>query len=225
MIGERRGKLNDIEMLIESKSNDILTESSNNHTSISNLIKDENNTRLFKEESEMYEYLLNRYEQAKKSIDITHFGNRFFDDEDDGTVNSKFCKALAQIMKQGIIRVRRVYLVRNNDQLAFVQKMFDDHKDDPKLSIGCHSGKSLDVYLISLMIIDDAEVLVTYSEKYMKDFRKTLSIKNSIAVEFHRDYFNRLLQESYKVKSGRDIDENAFDELRSEIQSETANCN
>lgn len=224
-IGEKRGKLNDIEMLTQSKADDILKEISDNHTSISNLIKGENISRLFKEEAEMYEYLLDRYSQVKKSIDITHFGTRLFDDENDNTVNSRFCKALGKIMRQEEIRVRRVYLVRNDDQFTLVQKIFNDHKNDPKVSIGCYSGKSLNVYLISLMIVDDEEVLVTYAEKSIRDFRRTLSIKNSTVVEFYRDYFNYLLQESYTIKDGKDIYEAEFDKLRNEIQSEAAKYN
>jgi hypothetical protein len=220
MISEKRGKLNDIEMLTQSKANDILKELSGNYTSIFNLIKGENNVRLFEDSETMYEYLLERYKKVRTSIDMTHFGNKAYRVRQDEILNynanSKFYNLLKQIILDGKIRVNRVVFVKTDDSLKWIKEMMEEFEDNPNLSIGCYQNKESHIYLISLMIIDSEEVLMTYGEKMLEDHRRTLSIKSPLAVKFFQEYFNCLLRDSIIVKS-ETVHDDMFTKLSNEF--------
>jgi hypothetical protein len=216
MIGEKRGKLNDIEMLTKSKANDILKELSGNYASIFNLIKGEDNIRIFENPETMYGYLIERYQNVKTRIDMTHFGDKAYrvsqDEKLKSTANSKFYNLLNQIIIEGEIKVNRVVLVRSDDSLSWINEMMSEFADKPYFYLGCYANKAQYIHLISLMILDDEEVLITYGEKMLEDHRRTLSIKSPLAVKFFQEYFNCLLRDSIVVKS-----ETVHDEMFTEL--------
>jgi hypothetical protein len=216
LVAEKRSQLKKLENLTQSGMTDIIEKISSSENNIASLING-GAVKVFKSPDEMYVYLIDRYQYVRQSIDLTYLGDNPHDDKNDDSLSSKFYNRLTEIIEGGRIRIRRVILVRNQNLLSWVEEMMSKFGNKPNVYLGCYPANSSTIsYLISLMIIDDEEVLLTYSDKNLGFNRHTLSIKSPVIAEFCKNYFNVLWRESLIVQ-GKEVDYAAFDELKNRM--------
>jgi hypothetical protein len=223
MIGERRGKLNDIEMLTQSKAHDILNKISDNHTSISSLIKD-GNTTLHNNPEETYNYFVERLSKAHTSIDVTHFEDRpYCENEPDYFKKIEYYKTLGEIIKSGKVKVRRIQLVRDIETLEWTKQVLKEFEYST-FRLGCYIGEASDIPLLSLMVIDGEEVCLACVEKNSSFDQKSMSIKNPILTQIIQNYFDILWRNSLVVKE-QNINPHLLTEIEGKIKQQLVHLN
>jgi hypothetical protein len=178
-------------------------------TSESNIVSSLNGggIQVFKDPETMYKYLIGKYSSVKSSIDITNFGDYYMRDK-----NDEFNKKFLDVISSGTINVRQIVLVRNQDSVSQIEEMLKEFHDKTNFRLGCYSYNPSQLNLISLMIIDNEEVLLTYREDKFEFRRQTLSIENPAFTSFYRGYFDTLWRESIIIKN-KGVDYTAFAEL------------
>jgi hypothetical protein len=222
LVTERRGKLDVIETSINVNSQKLLMTLEDSKNEIARLIESgSDNVRVFDDPKSMYEELILATKQATSSIDISSFGlsNPAKPELTDpiSSIRAKYYQELSLVIKTGIVRVRRVLLVRNNELLSWVQEMITEFRDSP-LYIGCYVGK-LEIPLLSVMVIDNDRVYLTVREQGLSFRQKAMLIRNKKFVEAIQEYYNLLWRQSQIVKE-LEVNEPILSNLRNSIHAE-----
>jgi hypothetical protein len=214
-IGERRGKLNDIETLTQSKTYDILKEISDNHISISNLIKD-GNTTLFNSPEETHIYFVNRIKKARTSIDVTHFVGRPYHENEPGYLRKReYYNVLGEIIKGGQVKVRRIQRISDSTTLEWTKKVLQEFEKS-SFRLGCYVGDASDIPLLSLMVIDGEEVCLSCTEKNFSFDQKSLSIRNPVFTQMIQAYIEILWRNS-RILKDVDINNDVLKDIESKV--------
>jgi hypothetical protein len=204
LVIERRSRLEELESLPRSGTENILREIVQGKAEIFNLISD-GNALLFNNPEETYTYFIERLSKAQYSIDVTHFGGRpYRKGQDNYFGRASYYELLSRIVKEGKVKVRRIQLIRDLDGLEWVREVLDEFAQH-RFYLGCYVGNASDIPLLSLIVIDGEEVCLACAEKNFSFDQKTISIKNPIFTKLIQSYIDILWRNALVVKE-REVD-------------------
>lgn len=218
LVVERRNKLDAIELLTQTRSQEILASIAEGKEQIITLLRS-GDIHLFERSEDTYSYFINRIQEAKRSIDITHFSsespptNKLID----VSGRTQYYETLSKVVKEGKVKVRRVMTVKDQEHFEWMREMLTEFSGC-RFYLGCYPQPLHDIPMISLMIIDGEEVALGVGERALSYEPKTVLVKNPLFAKAIREHFDVVWRNSMRLNE-RGIRNELIAELEKFIQN------
>ena len=156
------------------------------------------NIHFFDRREDAYLHVEERLKNTKSYIDIMHSSPNITSSIPSGR---HYYETLADVIKSGKVRVRRIVVVNTKEHLDWVCSMFTEFSGYP-LFIGCYSKVSPHIPFLSFVLIDNEEVIVTGGARTLSYDAKTIAIKNSAFADVIKDHFDEMWRGCMKLNEG-----------------------